>query len=103
MKIVILTALLFLVACSSTTAYVATDERVPRADAERACDDIGGELAGVAHIDEVLEACRGAGETGPCWVDLESAEAAYAITLDGHLWAVPLDFDGDALAICKVR
>jgi hypothetical protein len=103
MKHTIALALAFLLACSSTSAYVATDDRVVRDEAESACRELGGRLASVEHVDEVLEACRGAGETGPCWVALSSSEATYAITIDGHLWAVPLDSTGEALAVCEVR
>jgi hypothetical protein len=102
---IIFTLLLILVAaaCSSTVAYVATDARVAYDAAEQTCREIGGHVAPLERVDEVLEACRGAGETGPCWVALSSSEANYAITIDGHLWAVPLDSTGEALAICEVR
>ena len=89
--------------CSNATAFVATDDRVVHDEASWACRDLGGRLASVEHVDEVLAACRDAGETGPCWVALSSSEANYAITIDGHLWAVPVGSAGEALAICEVR
>jgi hypothetical protein len=69
----------------------------------RACRELGGRLASVEHVDGVLAACRGAGESGPCWVALSSSEAHYAITIDGHLWAVPVGSTGEALAICEIE
>lgn len=94
---------LILGGCSSMPLFVATDTRVPFADAESACREMGGHLADLRDVDAVLDACRDSLDSGPCWVALSSAEANYAITLDGHLWAVPIDSAGEALAICEVR
>lgn len=93
--------LLALTACSSTTTFVASEVRVVHDAAEAQCIELGGRVAPVDRVDEILAACRDAGETGPCWVALSSSQANYAITIDGHFWAVPVGV-GEAITVCEV-
>lgn len=91
-----------LAGCAGSPVLFATETRTTRAHADAQCEALDARVARIDRVDDVLAACRDAGETGPCWVALSSAEADYAITIDGHLWAVPIGV-GEAIAICEVR
>lgn len=102
-KTFVLVAALALSACSTNEPiYFASEVRVSRADADATCRESGAHVAGLDDVDAVLAACRDSLDSGPCWVDLSSSEADYAITLDGHLMAVSRGF-GEALVICEVK